>query len=662
MADIAGEAVWVIKGDKSELEQDLAAATGSVKKTTDQVAADFATVGKGMTLVGAAIAAPLALGVKSAMEFGSAMAGVASLGVKDIGTLEAAVREAAVAYGQDLVGATQATYQAISAGVSEMDAPLVLAEAAKAATAGQTDLTTAIELGTAMTSAFGGEMTDMGRVFDSAFTAVKLGVTTFEELSASAGKTAPAFAAAGLSVDDMYGSVAALTKGGLGTAESFTAMTAVMSSFTRQGELSKFETLGLQGALDWLSESTGGSQTKMLEFLGSTEALGAVLSLTGAVAGDFTAIMDAMSEKAGATQEAFNIIAETDPAFAWNQLKAAMQDLSITVGQALLPALKALMDMVAPALVTVANFAKEHEKLTATVVLAAGAFAAFMVTVGPLLMILPGLIAAVKAVVVVFGIIAGVMSGPVILAVAAVVAAFVGAGAALYYFWDEAKALFSSGVDAIASVAGGLFSLISDAWSAGAGVVGALLTAWWDSQKYVWDLHVGSIIGVASALWEGVAQVWQWGGDIVSKIWGGIVAAVQTGVSVMIESIKLLAAPFVWIMDQIRNVLDAIGATAPQMPANTPGFAEGGQLQEGLNVVGERGREALYKSGNDVRVLSAANTAAAGIGAGGGNVSINISGVTIGSDYDVSRLAQRLGQEMRQRMTGIGYAAAGSRI
>jgi hypothetical protein len=98
------------------------------------------------------------------------------------------------------------------------------------------------------------------------------------------------------------------------------------------------------------------------------------------------------------------------------------------------------------------------------------------------------------------------------------------------------------------------------------------------------------------------------------------------------------------------------GGGGADMPAQGEQHAEGGALGEGLNIVGERGPEAIIKSGSEARVITAQNTPTMG-----GGVTINMN-ASIASDMDVDRVAQRLGKMLEQRMTGIGYGLKGSRI
>jgi TP901 family phage tail tape measure protein len=579
MAINAGDIIYRVTGDTSALQQDMANAEGIIKGRSTSITSSLSTIGAGMTALGAAIVAPMALGVKAASEFQTAMANVYTLGVQDNEKLSNAIRALSVEYGVNMVQAANAAYQAISAGATEVTAPQVLAEAAKAAAAGVTDMTTSIELGMGMVNAFGLELTDMSGVYDAAFVAVRMGVTTFEQLGQNAGKASASFASAKLTAEEMFGAVAAMTKGNVGTAESFTQLNAVVAGFIRQGEIGKLQTLGLQGALAWLMETTGGNQQEMLKFLGSTEALNAVMMLAGTQAQSFSDIMGMMAEKTGATQEAFDIVAEHSPAFAFAQLQATIQDLMITVGEALLPALAQIVDCLKPVIMGLAEWMKANSELTSTILIVGAAVGGLMVVIGPLLMALPGIIALFTAV-------AAVMSGPVALGIGAVVAG----GAILYTFWEQ---------------------------------LGPIVTA---GAKILYDNVMNMIspftmlLDIANACAQAVGGLF--GIDIPDFSWNG--------------------------------VKDALGFAAAGGPVNS------GKPY----IVGERGPELMIPQVNG-RIATHSQTAdmLAGAGAGAGvNVEINMSGFSVSSDYDVKRIASELGAELRNRLTGIGYAATRRRI
>jgi TP901 family phage tail tape measure protein len=348
MAIQGGDILWRITADGAQLAKTLKGGTlgiAAFTQTLVNVGRIASAVFGGLERI---FVEPIRDSITAAMDFGTAMARVNSLAVKDLGAISDAVKDVSAKFGLDLVNGADAAYQAISSGATEAEVPRLLADAAIAATAGVSDLTTAIELGTSVSNAFGKEIKDVSQIYDEAFVAAKLGVTTFEELSATVGNLSPAFVAAGLTSGEMFASISALTLGGIKTTEAVTGLKAVVTAFQRQGDTAALSTMGFEGALKLLRDETAGNDQALLDYLGSTEAMAAVLALTGSQASSFSSILGEMKNSTGAAQEAFDLLAASDPALAWRQLKSEVQVIKIELGEALLPILKSVMDAIKP--------------------------------------------------------------------------------------------------------------------------------------------------------------------------------------------------------------------------------------------------------------------------------------------------------------------------
>lgn len=379
----AGDVVWKITGEDKALQKALKGSVGLIQKHS-----------KLLIGVGAGITGALGLAAKSAVSFGTAMSRVNTLGVKDLEALSDTVKDVSTRFGLDLKDSAGAAYQAISAGASEAKVPEILEAAAVAAAGGFESLEVAIDLGMGTMNAFGGEVKSVTEVFDLAATAVKLGVTNFGELSASVGKVSPLFAAAGLGADEMFASIAALTKGGVATAEAVTGMRGAITAVIKPtkemeeafadvgGPMAIIEKSGLTGFLDALKEKTGGNVKEMGALFGSTEALNAVLALTGSGASDFTEILAEMQSGTSASMDAFLKMAESDPAFAFRQMKATMELLAVEIGEVLLPALKSFMDFVLPMVTGIIDWRKENETLFDGIVIGTGVVGALAIGLG----------------------------------------------------------------------------------------------------------------------------------------------------------------------------------------------------------------------------------------------------------------------------------------
>jgi TP901 family phage tail tape measure protein len=199
---------------------------------------------------------------------------------------------------QDLA---EALFDVVSAGVEVGDSLRFLEESAKLAVAGVTDTKTAVDGLTSVINAYGIAASDVGKIADKFFAAQQAGKTTIEELSNAIGSVAPTAKAAGISVDELFGSISALTKQGIKTDEAVTQVKASITSILKPtkeatelwAELRKnndqvtigFDALslranGLAGFLKQVEEATGGNIDKIAKLFPNVRALNGVLALS----------------------------------------------------------------------------------------------------------------------------------------------------------------------------------------------------------------------------------------------------------------------------------------------------------------------------------------------------------------------------------------------
>ena len=107
---------------------------------------------------------------------------------------------------------TSALYDILSASVPVAHSIDMLGKSGKAAVAGVSDVKTAAKLATGTINALGLEFTDVDKVFDIAFSTVASGVVTFGELAGTLGQVLPAAKKMNASMEELYGSIAFLTK------------------------------------------------------------------------------------------------------------------------------------------------------------------------------------------------------------------------------------------------------------------------------------------------------------------------------------------------------------------------------------------------------------------------------------------------------------------
>ena len=359
-----------------ELERFQRAGKGASDSATTATTA-FAGMGKGLVIVAGAalgaVAAMASLGsaIRDARAFSGALAEAGTLigGVaSEMALIEAGASRMARTFGGTATQQIGAYYQAISAGVGNAAQATELLEAAnRLAIGGVTTTTVAVGALSTAVNSYGKENLSAAEASDILFTGVRLGVTTIDELASAVGNVLPIANALGIGFEEVVAATAALTTQGLTTAQSVTGLRAALVAVTGPTSQAKdlAESLGLEfnsaalesqgfaGFMQSVIDATGGSTDSMRMLFGSVEATTAVMALAGGGADKLAEGLDAMTESAGATQAAYDIVAESlDQRL--NVSLSTLQDRMRVVGGVMLsiavPALEALvrvMDLLA---------------------------------------------------------------------------------------------------------------------------------------------------------------------------------------------------------------------------------------------------------------------------------------------------------------------------
>lgn len=206
--------------------------------------------------------------------------------------------------------AAKALYSIVSAGHDGADGMKILEVSAKAAVGGLTETETAADAVTTILNAYKMSAEEAGTVSDQLFTTVRLGKTTFGELGASIAQVAPIAAAYGISIDQVLGAVASLTKQGTPTAQAMTQIRAAIQGTAGELGDAAFQGRTFQEALQLINEKAGGSASKMKEMLGTDEGLAATLALTGKNAKSAASDLGELQNSLGATEAAFEKMAD----------------------------------------------------------------------------------------------------------------------------------------------------------------------------------------------------------------------------------------------------------------------------------------------------------------------------------------------------------------
>jgi TP901 family phage tail tape measure protein len=362
------EAQQGLKGYATELdrtEQELRETKGQLAETEQQVdktSGGFGRFKSALLGVGAALGvgglgAVLRNSSVAAADFGLKVAEVSTL-LEDTSGIERitdASRELAKEFGNSPTEQAQAFYNIISAGTTDAaEATELLTAANKLAVGGVTDVATAADGITSVLNAYGLSADNAAKVSDQLFTTVRLGKTTVDEYSSALGQVAPIAAQVGVGFDEVSAAVASLTANGVKTSQAITQIRAAISNVLKPtSEASQLaEDLGLnfsatglkaQGLGEFLRGvigATDGNVESLTRLFGSTEAVQAVLGLTGDELERFDTNLAQVRDSTGATEVAFEKVAGSDSSTA-ARMRAQFADIALTAGElinrALLP-------------------------------------------------------------------------------------------------------------------------------------------------------------------------------------------------------------------------------------------------------------------------------------------------------------------------------------
>lgn len=387
----------------------------------------------------------------------------ANRALANIGTLIPGQRQKLEGYRKDLdrLAVSTATpfetladglYQSISALGDGAQAMTALEVANKAATAGVADTKDAISLLSSVAKGYNDVSDSMiNKTSDLAFMTVKLGVTTFPELAASMGKATPIASALGVSVEELFGSMATLTGVTGDTAEVSTQLSAIMGALLKGGDgLNKvFKKFGTKTGQEFVRESGGlinalknikfytkGSDAEFANLLGRKEAILAGLALTGIQAENAATKINEMKNAVGATDAAFAEQTEgvNKSEHQFKQFIETLKSLGRSIGDKIIPILSRLGDRLKPLTDKIVSM----DDATIEMLMKIAGIAA---VIGPTLMVFGKMFSGISAIV---GVLSGgsglagvliTLTGPL----GAVIAGLIAAGAAVWYFWDELK-------------------------------------------------------------------------------------------------------------------------------------------------------------------------------------------------------------------------------
>ncbi len=349
------DAVLRLRDSFTPVMQNVTARLTEHQQQQQRVAKSIQNTGKSISNLGTkmmALSAPImgaaVAGAKLNSEFTTGLAKVSTLvdtTVVDMQKMRSEMVQLSNELGVSVTELTEGTYQAISAGVDANKVLGFMKVSARGAKAGFSDLTTTTDALTNVINAYGMQTEDAQIIMDKFIVTQNLGKTTVDELSKSLGQVTPIAAQAGVGLDELLASVAALTAAGIKTPEAITGLKAALSNVIKPSEqaakmaqqlgvdfsAAHLKSVGWAKFLEEIREKTGGNADMMAKLFGSTEALNAVMVLTGNGADKFADALGGVENAAGATDEAVEKMDATPAAQlakAMNQLRNAGMELA----------------------------------------------------------------------------------------------------------------------------------------------------------------------------------------------------------------------------------------------------------------------------------------------------------------------------------------------
>lgn len=636
MAIDAGNVVWNITADLKPLNQALGDSEKMVKQSMGNILAAGQKIGVAFTAIGAGITAAFAGVVTSAMDYGGAIQDAATktgIGAEELQKLKYGAEQSGVSFdglqgaiikmSKGIQEARDASSKFVEEGLKKQSAETgKLTEAqAKLATQYQQQVQ---KLQTMMASGKASELQitqqqdkvnklalqyeQLGQKFDS----IKKKQVDGADAS---GAQIEAFQKLGISIESLQG---------LSPDQQFMRIAEALSHVTDPALKTSLamDLFGKSGAqlIPFLNEGAAG----MTALGQKAQELGLVMS------GDAISQAEAFGDQ-------------------WDTLKSQFQMVAVQIGSALIPALSEMMPKIQEIVGNVINWIQQNPQLVTTMAEIAAAIGAAMLVIGPLLVMLPGIVtafAAIGPVVAAVGAAFVALTGPVGLVIAAV-AAIIAAGYAIYSNWENISKLlielWGNFKDNVALT----WELIQKVFEVGINLVMEpfrfFINTLRDGWNWVSDNAV-AIAGVFTSMWNAVVGGFEWVGNQLESLWNWINGLIDSGVQGIVKAINWLSSNL-GLGDVIANTGDI------------PGMAKGGVSPGGMTWVGEQGPEPVFlPQGARViphdEALAALSGRSAATSGGGVNVNITINGY----NRDPRSLAQEISRVMREDQALWGMA------
>ncbi|MDD9148162.1 phage tail tape measure protein [Sporolactobacillus sp. CQH2019] len=547
-----------------KLSQDYKKAFDDAKKSSDNTFNSLKSAGSTVTVAGAGMAAGLGLVVKSAADFDQAMANAYSVMAPDeVNKFKGALQDLAIQMGaKTKYSATEAANgigELLKAGVSVTDIMHGgLKGALDLATAGDLNLADAAQIASTALNAFKNDNLSVAQAGNILAGAANASATDVSELQFGLSAVSAVASGAGFTFKDTATALAEFAQNGLKGQDAGTSLKTMLLNLQPQskaaanemkqlgiitksgsnefvGANGKFKSLSdiSQILQDRLKGLTLAQQQQALKTMFGTDAVRAANIMMHEGAKGATDMSTAMGKVTAA-----DVAAQKMNTFsgAVEQLKGSLETAGISLGNALLPALKVVVQVVQS---VIDGFNKLSPGMKSFIAIGAAVTAALLLLIGPILLLigaLPALMAGFTALAGPVGVIIGI--------VAAVIAVIVGLTVAFTTLYNRNQA-FRNGVIAI--------------WQS----IQAAATVVWNAIINVIRQVMAAVLPFVMAIWNQIRAFWQQNGAMIMQatmnVWNVISTIIRT-VMTIIMSIMRLIWPVIRVLivstwDAIKNTI-----------------------------------------------------------------------------------------------------------
>lgn len=424
----------------------------NVQRRSDEIARNAGRWGRQTAAVGIAVAAPLALAVKTGMAFEQQMANVgavAGANTEQLAEMSATARRMGSTTQFSATQAAEAMEFLAMAGFGVEKSQAALPDVLNLSAAGAIDLARAADISSNILSGFNLQAAGLARTNDILVNTFTTSNTNLSMLGDTMKYVAPIAATLGIGVEQVAAMAGKLGDAGIQGEQAGTAMRQMFLRLASPVRMAKdalseigVTTKDAHGNLkdmpsllaeigQKVAKLPTAAQASVLKRVFGTEASAAAAILTQKAAnGELVAYIDAV-QKAGTASEIAAKKMNTQQG-AMLLAKSAGEELALTVSDILAPAVTAIFGKIAKAATAAADWAKRNPGLTKTIVVMTAGIAVLLTTLGSLALVIAGVTGAYAQLAVGMAFLA---ANPVVLIIAGVAALAAG----IVYLWKNSE-------------------------------------------------------------------------------------------------------------------------------------------------------------------------------------------------------------------------------